>query len=316
MSAVWVWQVHSHRGICGGCPIPDTICTACSLLLRSPACRRQPRTRAAPAPTSAHTTAPPQCLCLRASSPLRRCAPQESLCLICQGLLFWQCQNGTSDVHRVSSFIESEELSICTAPGSTQPVVLTVVLYKSTSTAEKAHLPTELQRLILPRMCLQVKPEYAQIEQAQIMESGLEHSFAREHYSTEIEKGINEQINTVWRPCIIVFVPLSKHVALRPFSKHFALRLKQAPPGMELAAVRVLQHYNLMYAYSAMASYFARDNVALLGFAKVNTLCCLVLPNHTLYRLPLARPPRHTLPVVIISSSIIDTDPTSGLSAG
>jgi hypothetical protein len=32
-----------------------------------------------------------------------------------------------------------------------------------------------------------------------------------------------------------------------------------------------LQHYNLMYAYSAMASYFARDNVALLGFAKVMT---------------------------------------------
>jgi hypothetical protein len=31
----------------------------------------------------------------------------------------------------------------------------------------------------------------------------------------------------------------------------------------------VVQHYNLMYAYSAMASYFARDNVALLGFAKV-----------------------------------------------
>ena len=30
-----------------------------------------------------------------------------------------------------------------------------------------------------------------------------------------------------------------------------------------------MQHYNLMYAYSAMASYFARDNVALLGFAKV-----------------------------------------------
>jgi ferritin heavy chain len=70
----------------------------------------------------------------------------------------------------------------------------------------------------------EVKPEYAQIEQAQIMESGLENSFAREHYSTAIEKGINEQINT---------------------------------------------HYNLMYAYSAMASYFARDNVALLGFAKV-----------------------------------------------
>lgn len=44
---------------------------------------------------------------------------------------------------------------------------------------------------------LQVKPEYAQIEQAQIMESGLENSFAREHYSTAIEKGINEQINTV-----------------------------------------------------------------------------------------------------------------------
>ena len=43
----------------------------------------------------------------------------------------------------------------------------------------------------------QVKPEYAQIEQAQIMESGLENSFAREHYSTAIEKGINEQINTV-----------------------------------------------------------------------------------------------------------------------
>lgn len=44
---------------------------------------------------------------------------------------------------------------------------------------------------------LQVKPEYAQIEHAQIMESGLENSFAREHYSTAIEKGINEQINTV-----------------------------------------------------------------------------------------------------------------------
>ena len=29
------------------------------------------------------------------------------------------------------------------------------------------------------------------------MESGLENSFAREHYSTAIEKGINEQINTV-----------------------------------------------------------------------------------------------------------------------
>lgn len=30
-----------------------------------------------------------------------------------------------------------------------------------------------------------------------------------------------------------------------------------------------LQHFNLMYAYNAMASYYARDNVALLGFAKV-----------------------------------------------
>lgn len=29
------------------------------------------------------------------------------------------------------------------------------------------------------------------------------------------------------------------------------------------------QHFNLMYAYNAMASYFARDNVALLGFSKV-----------------------------------------------
>jgi len=31
----------------------------------------------------------------------------------------------------------------------------------------------------------------------------------------------------------------------------------------------LLQHFNLMYAYNAMASYFARDNVALLGFSKV-----------------------------------------------
>jgi hypothetical protein len=44
----------------------------------------------------------------------------------------------------------------------------------------------------------------------------------------------------------------------------------------DAVAVFVLQHYNLMYAYSAMASYFARDNVALLGFAKVNTLAYLV----------------------------------------
>lgn len=33
----------------------------------------------------------------------------------------------------------------------------------------------------------------------------------------------------------------------------------------------LLQHFNLMYAYNAMASYFARDNVALLGFSKVRS---------------------------------------------
>lgn len=70
----------------------------------------------------------------------------------------------------------------------------------------------------------EVKPEFAQIESAGISEPGAENSFAREHYHEDIEKGINEQINT---------------------------------------------HYNLMYAYSSMASYFARDNVALLGFAKL-----------------------------------------------
>jgi ferritin heavy chain len=70
----------------------------------------------------------------------------------------------------------------------------------------------------------EVKPEYAAIEAADIMEAGAENSFAREHYAEDIEKGVNEQINT---------------------------------------------HFNLFYAYNAMASYYARDNVALLGFAKL-----------------------------------------------
>lgn len=70
----------------------------------------------------------------------------------------------------------------------------------------------------------EVKREYEHISSAQITESGLENSFAREHYSETIEKGINEQINT---------------------------------------------HYALFYAYSAMASYMARDNVAMLGFSKL-----------------------------------------------
>jgi ferritin heavy chain len=70
----------------------------------------------------------------------------------------------------------------------------------------------------------EVKPEFAAIEAAAIMEPGADNSFAREHYAEDIEKGVNEQINT---------------------------------------------HFNLMYAYNAMASYYARDNVALLGFAKL-----------------------------------------------
>lgn len=44
----------------------------------------------------------------------------------------------------------------------------------------------------------QVKPEFAQIEAAGISEPGADNSFAREHYHEDIEKGINEQINTVW----------------------------------------------------------------------------------------------------------------------
>lgn len=47
---------------------------------------------------------------------------------------------------------------------------------------------------------LQVKPEYAAIESAEIMEPGADNSFAREHYAEDIEKGVNEQINTV-RAC-------------------------------------------------------------------------------------------------------------------
>jgi len=43
----------------------------------------------------------------------------------------------------------------------------------------------------------QVKPEFAAIEAADIMEAGAENSFAREHYTEDIEKGVNEQINTV-----------------------------------------------------------------------------------------------------------------------
>ena len=61
-----------------------------------------------------------------------------------------------------------------------------------------------------------MKPEYAQIEQAQIMESGLENSFAREHYSTAIEKGINEQINTVRLQSLTVccrMMPIGGHYA-------------------------------------------------------------------------------------------------------
>ena len=34
----------------------------------------------------------------------------------------------------------------------------------------------------------QVKPEFARIESADIMEGGSENSFAREHYAPEIEK--------------------------------------------------------------------------------------------------------------------------------
>lgn len=70
----------------------------------------------------------------------------------------------------------------------------------------------------------EVKPEFAKIESAEIMEGGADNSFAREHYHPNIEKAINEQINT---------------------------------------------HFNLFYAYNAMASYYARDNVALLGFGKL-----------------------------------------------
>mmetsp|Transcript_7768 Transcript_7768/g.22978 ORF Transcript_7768/g.22978 Transcript_7768/m.22978 type:complete len:285 (-) Transcript_7768:420-1274(-) len=70
----------------------------------------------------------------------------------------------------------------------------------------------------------EVKPEFAAIERAAISEPGVENSLAREHYTEDTEKAINEQINT---------------------------------------------HFNLFYAYNAMSSYFARDNVALLGFGKM-----------------------------------------------
>lgn len=42
----------------------------------------------------------------------------------------------------------------------------------------------------------EVKPEFAAIEKAAISEPGIENSLAREHYTEETEKAINEQINT------------------------------------------------------------------------------------------------------------------------
>jgi len=42
----------------------------------------------------------------------------------------------------------------------------------------------------------EVKPEFASIERAAISEPGIENSLAREHYTEDTEKAINEQINT------------------------------------------------------------------------------------------------------------------------